>query len=244
MCRADEHRTLVLFDQGGNPIQKISAVLLAFSVFPEDQRSREQLLAVYNLENSAFWSDPEHYTESELVAALLTWSKNRTGQRFAAALTMLAYQILFHKTSENVSLYRAAKAVESAMRSARAQEERPLKQLRFQGQEIVAEGIRVPSGRREIERAYQSHQSVAHILAADFLSTNALLPMRAFERTYEMDAFLLNTICGFERVMLERQPDAFVNPWLICPALPHSIADYGAAQFDGGFIDFLKDHIS
>ena len=234
-----EPRSLRFFDEKGVLLGPMSPVLFAFVLFPEDQVSRAHVLQMYEIEQSHYSSNPSCYEASEVVRIVLNSVQGKAGQRVAAGLMMLAFQHLFQISDEAVSLYQAAQLVERALEKAKMAEERPLKIARFDTTEPTIRGIRLPSSRRDIEKAYQTHQSVAHILAADLLSTNSLELSPLFERTFEVDAVLLNTISQIERVMVTRQKNHFQNPWLVTPSLNDEIRSCGHVLFEGEFLDFL-----
>lgn len=146
----------------------------------------------------------------------------------------------FQDSEEEVSLYRAAKTVEAALAKAKKNDVRPLKRLRFEQKELVADGIASPSGRRDIEKAYNKYRSVAHLLAADILTFNAFVPKVVFARSFGEDAYVLNTAGKIERLILARQPNSFRNPWLVTPSLPTHLASFGEAPLEGLPIDFLR----
>ncbi len=56
MHRTNEVRSLSLFKPSGEPIGRLSSIFYAFTVFPEDTRSREQALAIFEIEERDYWS--------------------------------------------------------------------------------------------------------------------------------------------------------------------------------------------
>lgn len=238
MSEDTQFRTLKLFTEDGLPLGNLGAITYSFVIFPEDRRSRQQALAVFDIENQAY-HDEKGYSESELVKALITWIENRAGQRYAAGLTMLAFQLLFHKGGEDVTLYRATQIVEAALRAASKHDDRPMKSFNFKDGDITIKGVKVPMGQREIQKAYRAFESVSHLLGAEILATNSLEELPLFERSIEMNSVWLNTASKMEQVMLQRAAKYFGNPWLVTPALRPEIESLGAATFDGPFIDFV-----
>ncbi|KAJ04279.1 hypothetical protein [Sulfitobacter mediterraneus] len=233
-------RVISLFGADGSPLNYLSAIVYAFSVFPDDERSRAQVLNIFDLEKAAYHQNKVDFEYSELVKALLVWADNRAGQRYAAGLTMLAFQTLFFEGDGEVTLYRAAQVVEAALGKATEQNARPLNIVQFEKGESKVKGVRVPTGRRDIEKAYRKYESVSHLLAADLLVTNSLKVLPIFERNIHMDAVLINTAAAIERAMLEREPDQFRSPWRVLPSINAHTADLGAVEFEGEFVDFLR----
>lgn len=234
-----EVRILDLFRPDGFPRGNLAAIVSTFLLFPEDARSREQALALFELENAAYHAGKADYQQSTLVKVISTWAMNKQGQRYAAGLTMLAFHYLFKQSSEAVTLYRAAKVVEAALLKAMESEERPLKAFIFDSGEVTVKGIKVPSGAREIQRAYKAYESVAHFLGADLLTTNTLEVLPLFERHFDMDSIFLNTAAELEQIMIHRGADYFVNPWRVAPILPDGVRALGPVAFDGEFVEFL-----
>lgn len=241
MSDQTEKRALNLFKEDGTPRIHLSAALYAFCVFPDDERSRVQALHVFDTEFDAYRDDPDSYSFSNLVQVMITWIENRSGQRIVAGLTALAIVALKLRDEEDISLYRAAKLVETALKIAKQTEERPLKIWTYDNGQPSLKGVRVPSGRRDIEKAFKAHSSVAHILAADLLCANCFDNILLFEHTIEMGFLQINTAAFMEAILLEASPAHFVDPWLINPMIPDYVQEYGMAPFEEGFVDFLFD---
>ena len=170
MCGEFEYRSLKFLDDEGKLLGPISPVLFAFVLFPEDEVSRAHALEMYAIEQRHYASNPTGYQASEIVRIVLKAVQGKTGQRMAAGLTMLAFQHLLHGTDGEVSLYQAAQLVERALAKAKQTEERPLKIVRFDTSEPTVHGVRLPSRRRDIEKAYKAHESVAHILGSGLIT--------------------------------------------------------------------------
>jgi hypothetical protein len=218
----------------------MAPIIYAFVLYPEDATCREQVLALYEIEARRYGTDPSAYEASELVRTLWNGIAKATGQRIAAGLTMLAFQYLFHSSNEPVSLYRATQLVEAAMCEAKKDGKVPITFVQYLRAAPDIKDVRVPSLRRDIERAYRNHEAVSHILAADLLATNSLLTMPVFERNFLMDSVLLNTASRLEQVMQAREARYFQNPWLVTPALSADIRECGEVEFGGGFIELIR----
>lgn len=244
MCAEPKYRAINFHIETGALFGPINAVAFCYTIFPEDIVSRAQAFAVYEIENQSYDKNPGDYQASELAQVLMQSVFNKAGQRLAAGLTMLAFQYLFFKTHEAVTLYRAAQIVERALAVATKEHERPISILRWETPERKIQGVKIPKTRRSIEQAYRTYESVSHILAADLLCTNTLLASPLFERTFEVDSVLLNTAARMEQVMLERSPENFTAPWLVSPNMSEAMRDCGLIPFNGEFIAFLERGLS
>jgi len=235
-----EHRTINFFSQDGSIILPLQAVVFSFVIFPDDVTSRVQAASIYEIEQQRYLRDPANYKGSELVRWLMTSVQQKAGQRMVAGLTMLAFQHLYHFGEGAVSRYQAAKLVEAALAEAKKADPRPFKLILYETSEPTLKGIRLPSARRDIEKAYRANESVAHILAADLLCTNSLELSPLFDWTFEKAAVLLNTAARIEEVMMVRQPAHFKRPWLVSPGLNDNVRSCGSVDFEGEIVAFLE----
>lgn len=235
-----QYRTLNFISECGDFSRTLTPIWYAFVCFPEDETSRAQALEVYRIEASKYHADPSKYEVSQLVEAISNSIRMKVGQRSVAGLTMLAFQYLFMKNREDVSLYRAAQVVERAIDQTTRIGEEPFVYVQYKNSGLTPSAIRFPKSRRDIEKAYKAHESIAHILAAELLCSPSFVLDIMFERTFEMDSVLLNTASQIERVMLTRQPNHFHDPWLVTPALNEDIRSCGHVEFDGDIVALIE----
>lgn len=193
MLHSDDARALVLINEQGEIPYPINWILYAFSVYPEDKRSREQLLSIFEIEAKAYLRNPSEHRLSDLSKSLRQSTSKKAGQRSMAGYVMLAFQILFMREDESPTVYKAVGMVENAIKREMKikQGKWPMKLVDTIDCEFEVRDVAAPTGWRQIEKAYRDNQCVAHLVAAELLCWNTLEFTHPFERSLAMDAVLV-----------------------------------------------------
>ncbi|WP_372993844.1 hypothetical protein [Sulfitobacter sp.] len=169
-----------------------------YSVYPEDEASREQALFLLRHEYER-WKvcGVDDYKPSELVRTLITSHRGNAARRFVCGITAIAMCAL-QNAGHRVSLNAAAEIVTEFNNSVGK-----LPFTFWDGLDWVAQEKALLGDTQKIKQAFRQYRSVSHILAAWVVSSEYLNVQQPFDRGLEADACLLHTSAYFQARLKE-----------------------------------------
>lgn len=192
-----------------------------YSLYPEDEASREQ--ALFILQNEyARWkaSGPENYRPSELTRTLITSYRGVAARRFVCGSIVIALCAL-QNAGHLASLEAAAKIVTEFTNST---DKVPF--TFWDGSNFVEKERALLGDTQKIKTAFRQYRSVSHLLAAWVVSGEYLELSIPFDRGLEADACLLHTAAYFQTRLKEVHNFQDWNLWEVRADPPFSMADY------------------
>lgn len=215
-------REIVLSDAPQHLRPNAFLELTAYAAYPEDKASIEQAVALLAHER-ARWSrqcEGSVYRPSGLALAVVESLKKTTGQRYICGLVALAMSAL-DNAGRTPSLEKAAEIVSEYTNYA--------DKARFvfwRADGWTEKDIRLLGDFATIKRAFRQYRAVAHILAADIVSTEHLSLMHPFERSPEADACYFATVLYYQHRLRKVPNIDSWNLWEVRISPPYDPADF------------------
>ncbi|MFY1712935.1 hypothetical protein [Tritonibacter mobilis] len=239
MPNASSVRKINLLDEHNELLPDAAAIVHAHVAFPDCERSRAQALAIFALEKEAYQASPEDFAETIVSKAIYDRVMKASGARFSAGMALLAFFVAAINKETKISKYRAAQIVEKALAPGSEYSLTAFSHLFREGAWTQA-NIRPRMSLGEIMKAYNEHRSTAHLIAADILAqTDFLEPLLLFDRSAEVNGFVLHTAAILEKWMATNFPEHFFDYWSVSGSINEDVCLSGEAISNNSIISLL-----
>lgn len=214
-------RQITLSDRPNHIRDNYFSELEIFTIYPEDEVSREQALWLLNHEYQRWKTvGANDYRSSELVQKLLISFRGGTARRYVCGVTAIA-MLALQNAGKRASL-ESASAVITEFTNAVGK----LPFAYWDGK-VWEEKEKVLLGdKQKIKQAFREYRSVSHILAAQIVGAEYLTLPLPFDRGVEAEACMLHTAASMEQALGNVHNFNDWNLWHIRASAPSDILEF------------------